>query len=301
MTLPPPEPRYEVARKGSPLGIHSLPELSQLISNGTLVWSDDCWTEGMESWRKLSDLREPIEGSTLAPEPTGSSGRALTYLSLVAAFVAVGGLTAYFLGSVPESAESASTAPTSASASAPRTPQQKALRLSLSEVQQQITLQVASSFVEQKDELTGQTYYVHRYYQNIGNRIPLRVFVNAAGQRNLYTYYQGKTWVFHNQLRFSLDRQTLETRVIPAYKASREISEGNLVTESCHFLGEEDEKLVGRLAAASLSQINIQMLGRKPIGGALSYETKQAIKQSYELAELLSKRHKLLQDLTPTH
>jgi hypothetical protein len=132
---------------------------------------------------------------------------------------------------------------------------------------------------------------------NIGNRIPLRVYVNSTGQRHLYTYYLGKSWVFHNQLRFEFSRQTAETKVIPAYKANRDIGENNWVTESCNFVGEEDEKIVMRLALASAMPINMQMLGRKPAEKPLSYETKEAIKESHALAELLAKRHRLLEDV----
>ena len=107
---------------------------------------------------------------------------------------------------------------------------------------------VATSFVESKDESSGRISYVHRFYVNIGNRIPLRVYVDSTGRRYLYTYYLGKSWIFHNQLRFEFSRQTAETHLIPAFKADRDIGENNLVTESCRFYGEEDEKLVGRLA-----------------------------------------------------
>lgn len=297
MTQPPPEPRYEVARKGSPLGIHSLAELSQLIANGTLLWSDDCWTEGMESWCKLSDLRERIEGSSLPPQYAGSPRRILTYISLATAVVLAIGLTAYFIGSGPAGTEShmRTTAPTTPPA--PLTTEQRTLRLSLSALQQQIVAKVAGSFVERNEEATGRRFYVHNYYLNIGNRIPLRVFVDVTGRRHLYTYYQGKTWIFHTQLRFTFDRQTLETRPVPAYKALRDIGDDNVVTESCRFLDSDDEKVLARLASASASAINMQMVGRKPMNVALSYETKQAIKESFELSELLAKREKLVLEL----
>jgi hypothetical protein len=63
MTQPGQDPRYEVARKGNPVGIHPLGEIAGLIAAGTLHWTDDCWTDGMESWGKLSDLKEQIEAA----------------------------------------------------------------------------------------------------------------------------------------------------------------------------------------------------------------------------------------------
>jgi hypothetical protein len=297
MTQPSPEPRYEVARKGNPVGIHTPGEISRLITAGTILWTDDCWTDGMESWGKLTDLKEQIEAASPPAASPQESGNGPLYIGITVATLLVAGLIAFFaLGG--ESEISDTTAPTSPT-SAPRTltARQKAARLSLSETQQQISELVATSFVESKDESSGRISYVHRYYLNIGNRIPLRVYVDSTGMRYLYTYYLGKTWIFHNQLRFEFSRQTAETQMMPAYKATRDIGENNIVTESCRFFGEEDEKIVGRLALASATPIKMQMLGRKPTEKPLSFETKEAIKESYALAELLAKRRRLFEDV----
>jgi hypothetical protein len=297
MTQPGPDPRYEVARKGNPVGIHTLGEIAGLIAAGTLLWSDDCWTEGMESWGKLSDLKEQIEAAAPPEAPPEESSNGPLYIGITVTTLLVAGLVAFFALS-GESDGSDSSAPATAT-TAPRTltERQKALRISLSETQQQIAELVATSFVETKDESSGRISYVHRYYLNIGNRIPLRVYVDSTGQRHLYTYYLGKSWIFHNQLRFEFSRQTVETQVIPAFKALRDIGENNLLTESCRFIGDEDEKIVRKLALASATPIKMQMLGRKPAEKPLSYETKEAIKESHALAELLAKRHRLLEDV----
>jgi len=297
MTQPGQDPRYEVARKGNPVGIHTLGEIAGLIAAGTLLWTDDCWTEGMESWGKLSDLREQIDAATPPEAAPEESSNAPLYIGITVTTLLAAGLVALFaLSGEPDGPDT--TAPTSPTA-VPRTltARQKAARLSLSETQQQIAELVASSFVESKDALTSQISYVHRYYVNIGNRVPLRVNVDSTGKRYLYTYYLGKTWIFHNQLRFEFATQTAETQVIPAYKAARDIGENNQLTESCHFIGEEDEKIVMRLALASATPIKMKMLGRKPTEKPLSFETKEAIKESYALAELLAKRHRLVEDV----
>ena len=297
MTQPGPDPRYEVARKGTPVGIHTLGEIAGLIAAGTLLWSDDCWTDGMESWGKLSDLKEQIEAAAPPETSPEESGNGPLYMGITVTTLLVVGLGAYFAFS-GDSERAESTTPAASSGSPlTLTARQKARRLSLSETQQQIAELVANSFVESKDESSGRLSYVHRFYVNIGNRIPLRVHVDSTGRRYLYTYYLGKSWIFHNQLRFEFSRQTAETHLIPAFKADRDIGENNLVTESCRFYGEEDEKLVGRLALAAAAPIKMQMLGRKPAEKPLSFETKEAIKESHALAELLAKRHSLLEDL----
>lgn len=300
MTQPGQDPRYEVARKGNPVGVHTLGEIAGLIAAGTLLWSDDSWTEGMESWGKLSDLKDQIDAAIPNEAIEEESSNGPLYLGITVTTLLVAGLVAFFaLSGEKDDSDAASPA---ASTASPRTltDRQKARRLSLSETQQQITELVAASFVESKDETSGRISYVHRYYVNIGNRIPLRVYVDSTGKRYLYTYYLGKTWIFHNQLRFEFATQTAETRVIPAYKAARDIGENNQLTESCHFIGEEDEKIVMRLALASATPIKMQMLGRKPTEKPLSFETKEAIKESHTLAELLTKRHRLLEDVTST-
>jgi hypothetical protein len=297
MTQPGQDPRYEVARKGNPVGIHTLAEIAGLIAAGTLLWTDDCWTEGMESWGKLIDLKEQIEAATPPEALEQEAGNGPLYVGITLTTLLVAGLVAFFALSGESEASDSSGPATSTAAPRTLTERQKADRISLSETQQKISELVATSFVETKDESSGRTNYVHRYYLNIGNRIPLRVFVDSTGKRHLYTYYLGKSWIFHNQLRFEFSRQTAETQVIPAFKALRDIGENNLLTESCRFIGEEDEKIVMRLALASATPIKMQMLGRKPAEKPLSYETKEAIKESHALAELLAKRHRLLEEV----
>lgn len=291
------EPRYEVARKGNPVGIHTLGEIAGLIAAGTLRWTDDCWTDGMESWGKLGDLKDQIEAAAPpAPSPQ-ESGNGPLYIGIGVTTLLAAGLTAYFVtGSGSEDAV-APAATTSAPSPITLTARQKAARISLIETQQQIAELAATSFVEAKDESSGRISYVHRYYVNIGNRIPLRVHVDSTGKRYLYTYYLGKAWIFHTQLRFEFARQISETQVMPAYKAARDIGENNLVTESCRFVGAEDEKIVARLALAASTPIKMQMLGRKPVEKLLSYETKEAIRESHALAELLAKRQRLLEEV----
>ena len=301
MTQPGQDPRYEVARKGNPVGIYTLGEIAGLIADGTLLWTDDCWTEGLESWGKLSDLREQIEAAAPPEAIEEESGNGPLYVGITVTTLLVAGLVAVFALS-GETDDSEPPPTPRASTASPRTltDRQKAARLNLSETQQQIAELIATSFVESKDESSGRISYFHRYYVNMGNRVPLRVYVDSTGKRYLYTYYLGKTWIFHNQLRFEFARQTAETQVIPAYKAARDIGENNQLTESCHFIGEEDEKIVMRLALASATPIKMQMLGRKPTEKPLSFETKEAIKESHALAELLAKRHRLLEDVTST-
>jgi hypothetical protein len=298
MTPPPAGPRYEVARQGNPLGVHELAEIAQLLAQGSLRWSDDCWTEGMEGWCKLSDLKDPIEAAAAgSPVPTRSR-RPLLRAGVVTCVALAVGVAAYCLsGGTEEGSAVGPSAPKAPRASPLHTPQQKALRVALSETQQQIHELVAGAFVENRGEGSGQVTYIHRFYVGVGNRIPLRVYVDASGRRHLHTYYRGKTWLFHNQLRFVIGKQTWETAALPAYKAKRELEDDNQVTESCHFLADNDTLLVDRLASAAQAPIQMQLLGRKPVTLTLSFETKQALQQSAELAALLTKRQSLLREL----
>jgi hypothetical protein len=173
------------------------------------------------------------------------------------------------------------------------------LSLKLSETQAKITVLVASSFDTAKEPV-GLTTYSHRYYRGVGNRIPLRLQIDSDGRFNLQTFYQGKKWIFHNQLKFVFDQQTAETSVIPAYKCGRNIGDDNSVTENCRFEAAGDLKIVARLAAATGKKVTMQMLGRNPVEKTLSHETKEALRESHELAELLKTRSKLLAELAIT-
>jgi hypothetical protein len=293
------EPQYEVSRKGSPIGTYPLHELSGLIVAGTLLWTDDCWTEGMESWIKLSDIRLQIEAAAPATITPGSSNLAL-WSGAAAATVVIACLIAFFAFSGGSETEETPGQPATAPATASHSPRQTATRKNLGQIQLQVSGLIASSFVETRSASTGLTTYAHRYYNNVGNRVTLRVFVDSSGKRHLYTFYSGKTWIFHNQLRFEFDKKSLESETVPAHKASREIGESNSVTESCHFSTEQDTKLVGKLAQASSAQIMMTMLGRRPVEKSLSFETMVAIRESFQLAELLEKRRTLLEELAAT-
>lgn len=297
MTQSVPAPRYDVARKGMTLGSYLLTEIPAEITSGKLLWSDDCWTEGMESWGKLDDLRDQLEASSTAANPTNRS-RLPLYAGIAGLSLLLIGAAAYLLTSAAPTEITAEVpaAPTAIAAAPAMGGQAKSLQRSLSEVQETISMLAASSFQTDKSE-TGVMTYTHRYYHRVGNRIPLRVEIDAGGRCHFVTFYQGKHWIFHRQLRFIVGQQTLETTVIDAHKRGRTIGEDNSVNKSCRFESPDDVKLVGRLAAAADLPVTFQMVGLKPFDSSLSYETKVAIRESYQFGELLAKRRQLLTDL----
>ncbi len=292
------EPRYDVARKGTALGSYSLPEIASEIASGRILWSDDCWTEGMESWAKLDDIRNLIESAATKGSNKAGMTRLPTYVAIGGLGLILVGVSCYYLASpgAPESATGEPGAAPSAAVTPTISSRDRSLRLGLSEIQDKISTLAASSFLANKNE-NGATIYTHRYYKGIGNRIPVRVEIDSTGRCHLVSYYQGKDWMLHRQLRFVIGRLKLETEVIEPHKRSRSIGEDNSVSESCRFTSPDDAKLVARLAAASESQIILQMVGRTLSERPLSHETKLALRESQELSELLSKRGKLLEDL----
>jgi hypothetical protein len=297
MTTPVADEKYEVARQGLALGTYPLSEISGLIDAGKLHWSDDCWTEGMEFWRKLDEIRDQITAAAPAP----ATADVETYLMPVGVAlgltIAVGlGYALLRGGDLGREADRdfpAGVAPRALSV------REKSLHLTLSELQDRITALAASHFLTRKDTATGNITYLHRFYDNVGNRIVLRVFVSADGQSHLYTYHRGANWLLHRQLRFIIDRQVIETERLPAHRCIREIKEDNIVTESCHFTGEDDRKIITRLAASHSSAVRLQLIGPNVSEIPLSFETKQAIKDAQELSELLASRHRLLGTLSP--
>jgi hypothetical protein len=301
MTLPGPEPRYEVARKGTALGTYALPDIAAEIASGKLVWTDDCWTEGMESWCKLADIKDQLDSLASAGTAASPPSRTPVYVGIAVISILSIGAASYLYLSPNSGIAPADSAPPppAAAAAASRTGLDKTLSLKLSETQAKIAVLIASSFDAIK-ETDGRITYAHRYYRGVGNRIPLRVQIESDGRFRIHTFYQGKTWIFHNQLKFVIDRQTAETSVIPSYKCGRVIGEDNSVSENCSFDAAEDLKLVGRLAGAARTKVTMQMLGRNPVEKILSYETKEALRESHELAELLISRSKLIADLAIT-
>lgn len=298
MTLSGSEPRYEVARKGTALGTFALSEIAAGIASGTLAWTDDCWSEGMESWIKLSDIREQVESGASGASAGTAPSRTLTYLGFAAvALLSLGAGACFLFYSAPENGPSESLPPSPGDRSAAsRSGLDKPSSLKLSETQAKITTLVATSFDVEKDP-SGAITYAHRFYRGVGNRITLRVYVDSEGRCRLQTFHRGKNWIFHNQLKFVFGPEGAETSVIPAHRCAREIGDDNSVTEICRFEGPEDVKVIGKLAAASGTKISMQMVGRHPTEKLLSHETKQAIRDAHELSALLATRSKLLADL----
>jgi hypothetical protein len=294
MTTPAGDENYEVARQGIPEGTFPLSALAGLIDSGRLRWSDDCWTEGMEGWRKIHEIKDLVEASAASESDTDS------FLPPVG--IALGLAIAVGLGyAVMQGDDSSSAGEASTPAvSSPRTlsARERSTRRSLSELQDQITALTAANFTLSRDPATGALSYFHRFYEGVGNRIPLRVEVAADGRCHLYTYYRGREWLLHRQLRLTIDRQIIETERLPAHRCARQIEPDNFVMESCHFRGEADQKIVTRLATGHGSSVRLEMVGPIRNEITVSFETKQAIRDAQELGELLGRRQRLLSTLT---
>ena len=60
---------YRVGREGAIIGTFSQPELVYLVSCGKVLQHDDCWTEGMVCWSKVSSVPELRPQTKAAPQP----------------------------------------------------------------------------------------------------------------------------------------------------------------------------------------------------------------------------------------
>jgi len=59
---------YRVGREGAIIGTFSQPELVYLVSCGKVLQHDDCWTEGMVCWSKVSSVPELRPQTKAAPQ-----------------------------------------------------------------------------------------------------------------------------------------------------------------------------------------------------------------------------------------
>jgi hypothetical protein len=302
MTQPGKELTYDVARKGTPLGSYTLSGLALEIDAGRLHWTDDCWSEGMESWAKLHDLKDSLDpylSVSSNPKPPGRLPLYLGVAGLCVAVVIAGLIMSGSDISAPPPAP-LPVGPTPPAATMGGNAAKKMLQAELSQVQDRISTLTAASFKSEQDASGAIKHYRHNFYQRVGNRMPLRVRVEADGKSCLYTYYHGRNWIFHKQLRIIIDGQISETSVIPAHLCARRLEDDNSVTEICRFEGPDDVKLLALMAAAAGKTITFQMIGRVKVEKALSYESKEAIKESHELASLLGRRRELLEELSVT-
>jgi len=163
----------------------------------------------------------------------------------------------------------------------------KAQKENLKKIKKKIT-NLKRKFLYQKDEFENIGFYTHkRFGKNWANRKTLTVGLNSTGYIYLKSNYYSTDWLFHNKVLVKIGENKYETATVERYKDnSRTSNSGGHIWEVITY--ENEERIIGYIANRFNEKISIRFVGSKYHDDAvLSYKDKIAIKESYELAELL--------------
>ncbi len=128
-----------------------------------------------------------------------------------------------------------------------------------------------------------------RVEDNIG-RSYLRTGVSDNGDMYIASVYYGKAALKHNAIRISTpDGLFAETLPIDFDGANNfSFTDGGMTTEVVNYAHKNENGVAGFIKLYGNQQLKVTYLGGNPYSIILDEKTKQAIRQTYELAQVLS-------------
>lgn len=125
---------------------------------------------------------------------------------------------------------------------------------------------------------------------NSWNRQYLDAPVNATGYTYLRTHYYGDDWIFHTRLVVRIGDNIIESAEIPTYSDDNNTHAGSgSIWESLDLTDDRDNGIFEAIANAEAVPIMVRYEGEHYHTYNLSARDRQALKDSYDLARLLSK------------
>jgi hypothetical protein len=145
-------------------------------------------------------------------------------------------------------------------------------------------------FVFNPDKIRGGGAYVPRSQtaDNSFDRSYLGAEVLDGGDVALKSHYTGEDWIFHTRVLARVGSQVIETADVPTYDALNNRYNGSgVVWEVILFTNGRDNGLLEAIATHPNDTIRVRMIGESMKEFILSARDKNAIRDSYELAQLL--------------
>jgi RNA polymerase subunit RPABC4/transcription elongation factor Spt4 len=153
------------------------------------------------------------------------------------------------------------------------------------------------NFIFESDEFKGGGWYTHKnqIVDKTYNRTYLRTHVSADGNIYLSSHYydissryHSSDWIFHKKVLVKIGATVLETDEISHFNQERENSSGS-IWEVNHYTKNRDNGIIKLIAENYDQEIKVRFVGKYDIDIVLADQDKVAIKESYELSELLKK------------
>jgi hypothetical protein len=143
------------------------------------------------------------------------------------------------------------------------------------------------------DEFNGIGWYTNKNQTaaNSFNRKLLKVLVNSSGYAYLEDQYYGDDWIFHTRVKVIINDKIYESADIPTYdENNNEFNGSGSVWEEISYTTNRDNGIIKAIAESDDSAIKVRFVGRQSISDfTLANVDRQAIKDAYELSELIKK------------
>ncbi len=149
------------------------------------------------------------------------------------------------------------------------------------------------NFNYKKDEFKDVGFYIHKFQtvDNSYNRKCLKTHINSNGYIYLEDQYYADDWIFHTSMQVKIGDNIYKSSVVETYSDQNKTeNSGGSVWENITYTEDQDEKIIKAIADNADKEIKVRFNGKQYYSDfTLSQKDKQAIKDGYELSELIKK------------
>jgi hypothetical protein len=168
----------------------------------------------------------------------------------------------------------------------------KKLAAELEENKKRLTV-LKKNFVYNEDEFNNIGWYTHRSQtaNNSWNRKLLKANVNSSGYIYLEDQYHSSDWIFHKRIEVKIGDNIYKSEEVPTFNEDNKTSNSSdSVWEDIHYSGNKDNGIIKAIVENNSLPVKVRFIGREYYSDfTLSNKDIQAIKDSYELSELIKK------------
>lgn len=149
------------------------------------------------------------------------------------------------------------------------------------------------NFEYKEDEFNKIGWYTHKNQtvDNSWNRKCLITHVNSNGYIYLEDQYYSEDWIFHTRIEVKIGDNIYKSEDVPTYsKYNRTQNSSRSVWENVSYTSGKDNGIIKAIAESGDKPVKVRFIGREYYSDfTLSNKDKQAIKDSYELSNLIKK------------
>lgn len=147
------------------------------------------------------------------------------------------------------------------------------------------------NFKFKQDEFNNVGWYTHKYQtvENIWNRKCLKTRVSSTGYIYFESHYYADDWLFHTRIEVKIGDKIFKSEDVPTYSDdNRTENSGGSIWENVSYTGDNDNGIIKAIAESGDTPVKVRFIGKYYYDDfTLSSKDKQAIKDSYELSQLI--------------